>query len=73
MPVFAQAQSAGRSSLYQSYIPPGVVVTPPPFTGGEASAGNPLPFETQQMQQQRLLEMLGRLCKRRTFRICDPI
>lgn len=58
MPVFAQAQSAGRSSLYQSYIPPGVVVTPPPFTGGEASAGNPLPFETQQMQQQRLLEML---------------
>ncbi|MDJ0390186.1 hypothetical protein QMO56_18915 [Roseomonas sp. E05] len=58
LPGMAQAQLPGQNYPYQSYIPPNVVVAPPPFAGSGAGAGYPLPFETQQMQQQRLLEML---------------
>lgn len=58
LPGMAQAQLPGQNYPYQSYIPPNVVVTPPPFVGSGAGSGYPLPFETQQQQSQRLLEML---------------
>lgn len=58
VPVLARAQTPAQFYPQQQFYAPNVVVTPPPFVGGGAGTGYPLPFETQQMQQHRMLEML---------------
>ncbi|WP_186374237.1 hypothetical protein [Roseomonas gilardii] len=57
LPEAAMAQLPGQFGPQQQFLAPNVVVTLP-FAGGTVGA-NPLPFETQQTQQQRLLEMLN--------------
>lgn len=58
LPIVARAQIPQRYYPQEQFYAPNVVVTPPPFVGGGAGGGSPLPFETQQIQHQRLLEML---------------
>ena len=60
LPGSAMAQVPGQFAPQPQFVAPNVVVTPPAFGfgGGGYGTSSPLPFETQQTQQQRLLETL---------------
>lgn len=60
LPELAMGQASGQFAPQPQFVAPNVIVTPPPygFGGGGYGASSALPFETQQTQQQRLLETL---------------